>query len=118
MHMCLLSSVAEHWSRKPGAVSSILTGGKIFFQEWIESQFTREETGFICAQGLAYCSFDQMSQIFFKQPDSTPNLQTIYNSNTNIHLSTNVSVKAYIISDTVAVTLIVLILPSKIDKFV
>ena len=69
----LFSSVVEHWSRKPGAVSSILTGGKIFFQEWIESQFTREETGFICAQGLAYCSFDQMSKIFFKQPDSTPN---------------------------------------------
>ena len=46
-----------------------------------------------------YCSFDQMSQIFSKQPDSTPNLQTIYNSNTNIHLSTNVSVKAYIISN-------------------
>ena len=40
-----------------------------------------------------------MSQIFSKQPDSTPNLQTIYNSNTNIHLSTNVSVKAYIISN-------------------
>ena len=27
----LFSSVAEHWSRKPGVVSSILTGGNQFF---------------------------------------------------------------------------------------
>lgn len=27
----LLSSVVEHWSRKPGVVSSNLTGGRIFF---------------------------------------------------------------------------------------
>ena len=27
----LFSSVAEHWSRKPGVVSSILTGGSDFF---------------------------------------------------------------------------------------
>ena len=26
----LCSSVAEHWSRKPGVVSSILTGGTFF----------------------------------------------------------------------------------------
>ena len=29
-HICLYSSVAEHWSCKPGVVSSILTGGIIF----------------------------------------------------------------------------------------
>ena len=27
----LFSSVAEHWSRKPGVVSSNLTGGRDFF---------------------------------------------------------------------------------------
>ena len=29
-HICLYSSVAEHWSRKPGVVSSNLTGGITF----------------------------------------------------------------------------------------
>ncbi len=30
-HVCLYSSVAEHWSRKPGVVSSTLTGGIFLF---------------------------------------------------------------------------------------
>ena len=30
-HQCLRSSVVEHWSRKPGVVSSNLTGGCYFF---------------------------------------------------------------------------------------
>ena len=30
-YMSLFSSVVEHWSRKPGVVSSILTGGNGYF---------------------------------------------------------------------------------------
>ena len=37
LHACLYSSVVEHWSRKPGVVSSNLTGGSVFYLLVIQS---------------------------------------------------------------------------------
>ena len=60
---CLYSSVAEHWSCKPGVVSSTLTGGKLFFPLFFHYLMHFELSNYAAA-GTQLCKL-YVSQVFF-----------------------------------------------------
>ena len=83
LYESLFSSVVEHWSRKPGVVSSNLTGGR-FFCSWYVAIFLikLENVNNLCnncMQRITQCCISTVFEIYHKKP-LYKNFSTIKNT--------------------------------------